>query len=170
MKNELHGFITRLSAATLNVSMAILILMPQGWAIISGILSLEVSLFYFFLKRKYKLKELFWRLAVSNLVSGISGFALSLVLNGGWLGVFWFPWVSSHEIQFMSQFFILYFFIIFVITLLIEIPINILLFWKLGIRWKQACLMSLLVNAITNIGCAFIIYLFSFNIIINELF
>ena len=165
MKNELHDFITKLSATTLNVSMAILILMPQGWAVIAAILSLEVALFYFFLKREYEFKKLFWRLAISNLVSGISGFVLSLFLNGGWLGVFWFPWVGSHEIQFMSPFFILYFFIIFVITLLIEIPVNILLFRKLGIHPKQTFFISLVVNAITNIGCAFIIYLFSFNII-----
>ena len=111
MKNELHDFITKLSVTTLNVSMAILILMPQGWAVIAAILSLEVALFYFFLKREYEFKKLFWRLAISNLVSGISGFVLSLFLNGGWLGVFWFPWVGSHEIQFMSPFFILYFFI-----------------------------------------------------------
>ena len=165
MKNELHDFITKLSATTLNVSMAILILMPQGWAVIAAILSLEVALFYFFLKREYEFKKLFWRLAISNLVSGISGFVLSLFLNGGWLGVFWFPWVGSHEIQFMSRFFILYFFIIFAITLLIEIPVNIILFRKIGIRWKQTFFISLIVNAITNIGCAFIIYLFSFNII-----
>lgn len=165
MKNELHDFITKLSATTLNVSMAILILMPQGWAVIAAILSLEVALFYFLLKREYEFKKLFWRLAISNLVSGISGFVLSLFLNGGWLGVFWFPWVGSHEIQFMSQFFILYFFIIFAITLLIEIPVNIVLFRRLGIHPKQTSFISLIVNAITNIGCAFIIYLFSFNII-----
>ncbi|EPF27433.1 hypothetical protein HMPREF1221_00241 [Treponema socranskii subsp. paredis ATCC 35535] len=165
MKNELHDFITKLSATTLNVSMAILILMPQGWAIIAAILLLEAGLFYLFLKHEYKFKKIFWRLTVSNLVSGISGFILSLVLNGGWLGVFWFPWIGSHEIQFMSPFFILYFFIIFAITLLIEIPINIILFRKLGIHPKQTFFISLSVNAITNIGCAFIIYLFSFNII-----
>ena len=165
MKNELHDFIKKLSTTTLNVSMAILILMPQGWAVIAAILSLEVALFYFLLKREYEFKKLFWRLAISNLVSGISGFVLSLFLNGGWLGVFWFPWVGSHEIQFMSQFFILYFFIIFAITLLIEIPVNIVLFRRLGIHPKQTFFISLIVNAITNIGCAFIIYLFSFNII-----
>lgn len=78
---------------------------------------------------------------------------------------FWFPWVSSHEIEFMSPYFIIYFLIIFIITLIIEVPINIFLFRKLGIKWEKALLTSLLVNAITNITCAFIIYLFSFNII-----
>ena len=153
MKNELNKFISKISTTTLNVSMAILILMPQGWAIITAILLLEVSLFYFLLKRQYKFGELFWR------------FVLSLSLNGGWLGAFWFPWVSSHEIEFMSPYFIIYFLIIFIITLIIEIPINIFLFRKLGIKWGKTLLTSLLVNAITNIGCAFIIYLFSFNII-----
>ena len=159
MKNELNKFISKISTTTLNVSMAILILMPQA------ILLLEVSLFYFLLKRQYKFGELFWRLAISNLVSGVLGFVLSLSLNGGWLGAFWFPWVSSHEIEFMSPYFIIYFLIIFIITLIIEIPINIFLFRKLGIKWGKTLLTSLLVNAITNIGCAFIIYLFSFNII-----
>ena len=165
MKNELNSFISKISATTFNVSMAILIIMPQGWAIISAILLLEVSLFYFFLKRQYKFGGLFWRLTISNLVSGVLGFALSLILNGGWLGAFWFPWVSSNEITFMSPYFIIYFLIIFIITLIIEIPINILLFKKLGINWKKTLTTSLIVNAITNIGCAFIIYLFSFNII-----
>ncbi|QHX44083.1 hypothetical protein GWP43_12215 [Treponema vincentii] len=45
MKNELNKFISKISTTTLNVSMAILILMPQGWAIITAILLLEVSLF-----------------------------------------------------------------------------------------------------------------------------
>ena len=152
MKNELNKFISKISTTMLNVSMAILILMPQGWAIITAILLLEVSLFYFLLKRQYKFGELFWRLAISS-------------LNGGWLGAFWFPWVSSYEIEFMSPYFIIYFLIIFIITLIIEIPINIFLFRKLGIKWGKTLLTSLLVNAITNIGCAFIIYLFSFNII-----
>jgi len=165
MKNELNKFISKISTTTLNISMAILILMPQGWAIITAILLLEISLFYFLLKRQYKFGELFWRLAISNLVSGVLGFVLSLSLNGGWLGAFWFPWVSSHEIEFMSPYFIIYFLIIFIITLIIEIPINIFLFRKLGIKWGKTLLTSLLVNAITNIGCAFIIYLFSFNII-----
>ena len=165
MKNELNKFISKISTTMLNVSMAILILMPQGWAIITAILLLEVSLFYFLLKRQYKFGELFWRLAISNLVSGVLGFVLSLSLNGGWLGAFWFPWVSSYEIEFMSPYFIIYFLIIFIITLIIEIPINIFLFRKLGIKWGKTLLTSLLVNAITNIGCAFIIYLFSFNII-----
>lgn len=109
MKSELNKLISKLHVTTLNVSMAILILMPQGWAIITAILLLEVSLFYFFLKRQYRFVELFWRLIISNLVSGILGFVLSLILNGGWLGVFWFPWVSSHEIKFMSAYFCIIF-------------------------------------------------------------
>ncbi len=165
MKNELDKFISKISTTTFNVSMAILILLPQGWAIISAILLLEVSLFYYFLKQQYKFGGLFWRLTISNLVSGVLGFILSLILNGGWLGVFWFPWVGSHEIEFMSPYFIIYFLMIFIITLIIEIPINILLFKKLGITWKKTLITSLIVNAITNIGCAFIIYLFSFFII-----
>ena len=60
MKKELHDFIKKLCATTLNVSMAILILMPQGWAIIAAILLLEAGLFYLFLKREYKFKKLFW--------------------------------------------------------------------------------------------------------------
>lgn len=59
MKNELNKFISKISTTTLNVSMAILILMPQSWAIITAILLLEVSLFYFLLKRQYKFGELF---------------------------------------------------------------------------------------------------------------
>ena len=91
IKNELNKFISKISTTTLNVSMAILILMPQGWAIITAILLLEVSFFYFLLKRQYKFGGLFWRLTISNLVSGVLGFVLSLILNGGWLGVFLVP-------------------------------------------------------------------------------
>lgn len=165
MKNDLSKLIVKLSSTCMNVSMAILILMPVGWAIITAILFLETLLFYLFLKKEHQFKKLLWRLAVSNLVSGVFGFVLSLMVNGGWLGVFWFPWVSSHEITFMSSYFIIYFIAVFIVTLLIEVPINILLFKKLGIKWKKTLSVSLAANAITNIGCAFIIYLFSFNII-----
>ena len=52
MKNELNRFVSKISTKTFNVSMALLILLPQGWAIISAILLLEVSLFYFLLKEE----------------------------------------------------------------------------------------------------------------------
>ncbi|MCF8070650.1 MAG: hypothetical protein K9L30_18875 [Desulfobacterales bacterium] len=148
-----------------NVSFAILLFMPTGWSIIISILLLEVLLFYLFFKREYGFKKLLKYLAISNLISGIVGFALSMFLNGGWLGVFWFPWVSSYEMEFLSIGFDVYFISAFLLTLIVEIPINIFLFRKIGIKPLRTINTSILVNIITNIGCAFVMYIFSFNLI-----
>ena len=155
----------RMNATLFNVSMAIILFMPIGWAIIISILLLETILFYLILKRQVKFSTLFKYLTISNIVSGIIGFILSMIHNGGWYGVFWFPWVGSHETELLSKFFILYFIIIFVITLIIEVPINIFLFKRQNIEVKNTISISIIVNIITNVCCAFIIYLFSFGII-----
>ena len=166
MLKELQEICRKTAFMSLNVSMIILILMPLGWGIIGTILVLEALLFYLLLNKKVAFLSTLGYLSISNLLSGLAGFGLSLLHNGGWYGVFWFPWISSHELSLKDphslRFFIIYFLIIFIITMIIEIPINILLFKKKNIGTKSIIRVSLLSNLVTNVGCASIIYLWSF--------
>ena len=166
MLKEFLDICRKTAFMSLNVSMIILIFMPLGWGIIVTILVLEALLFYLLLKRCVPFFVTLGYLSISNLVSGLAGLGLSLLHNGGWYGVFWFPWVGRYEVSLGDPhslgFFIVYFLIIFLITMIIEIPLNILLFKKRGICIGRTIRVSLLANLVTNVGCASIIYLWSF--------
>lgn len=152
---------------TLNVSMIILIFMPLGWGIIFTILMIETVLFYLLFKRKIPFLTNLGFLTISNLISGLGGFGLSLLHNGGWYGVFWFPWVGKNELNLSNAqsfyFFVLYFVVVYLITMLIEIPINILLYRRKAVDVKSILRVTFLSNVVTNIGCALLIYLWSFH-------
>lgn len=82
-----------------NVSFGIYALMPHGWAFMAAIVILEITLVSRLLAGAWWKKELVWPLALANAVSGGIGFAVSLLLNGGWWLVLWIPWVSPHEVN-----------------------------------------------------------------------
>ena len=84
----------------LNVSFGILILMPQGWLFMILIMLLESFISSELLcKRKFD-GRITATVFFANFVSGLFGIIITLILNGGWWLVVWFPWVSSHEVDF----------------------------------------------------------------------
>lgn len=73
--------------------------MPQGWLFMMFIILMETYIMNRVLGKKGKEMRVFVSALAANGVSGIVGIAASLLLNGGWWLVVWFPWVSSHEVN-----------------------------------------------------------------------
>lgn len=112
----------------LNVSFGILILMPQGWIIMFLIMMLESFISSELLCKQKLVGWITGTVFFSNFVSGLFGIIITMILNGGWWMVVWFPWVGSHEVVFSIQNvligFIIYYIVAFVLSVVIELLIN----------------------------------------------
>ena len=94
------------------------------------------------------------------------GIWLSLLLNGGWWLVVWFPWVSDHEVTFSTTnqiiFFVVYYLAAFILSVIIEFFVN-YLFLRKYYFCKQIFLMTLYVNICSYILGSIILYAVSFS-------
>ena len=112
----------------LNVSFGILILMPQGWIIMILIMMLESVITSELLCKRILVGRITATVFLANIISGLFGIIITLILNGGWWMVVWFPWVSSHEVDFSIPNaligFIIYYIVAFVLSVVIELLIN----------------------------------------------
>lgn len=117
---------------------------------------------------KWYNKRIYITAVVTNVVSGAVGIGLSLLHNGGWWLVVWFPWVSNYEanlsIPHVRRDFIIVYLIAFILTLLIEGLINTLILKKDFDR-KTVLKTTLLTNILTYIIGSVIIYSISYNLI-----
>ena len=104
--------------------------------------------------------------AWTNMISGVIGFILSLLLNGGWYSVVWFPWVSEHEINLKRpgalQFLIFYYAGAFVVTLIIESLTNIF-FLRDEFPVKRILRATVVANILSYIAGTIVLYSYSFN-------
>ena len=83
----------------LNVSFGIFAFLPMGWLFMAFIIVGEAFLMSkYLIQRKFN-KRIWGSAAISNIVSGVIGIIITMILNGGWWLVVWFPWVSSHEVN-----------------------------------------------------------------------
>lgn len=87
-----------------NVSFGIYALMPLGWAFMVAIVLLEILMISRLLGGVWWKKCFAWPVIVANAVSGAIGFAVSLLMNGGWWLVVWMPWISPNEVDLTKQF------------------------------------------------------------------
>ena len=112
----------------LKVSFGILILMPQGWIIMILIMLLESFISSELLCKRILNGRITAIVFLANTISGLFGLIITLILNGGWWLVVWFPWVSSHEVDFSLPNaltgFIIYYIVAFVLSVVIELLIN----------------------------------------------
>ena len=83
---------------TLNVSFGIYAFLPQGWIFMIAIILIECLGFSKLMISKWKETKIYSTMIISNLVSGIIGIIVSMILNGGWWLVVWFPWVGGNEV------------------------------------------------------------------------
>ena len=86
-----------------------------------------------------------------------------MALNGGWWLVVWFPWVSSHEVDVRDPqqlwFLVLYYFIALILSIFIEVLVNIL-FLRKQYPFKKILNASLIANAFSyTLGAIIIIVL-----------
>ena len=112
----------------LNVSFGIFAFLPQGWLFMILIMLLESFVMSELLCKSKLNARITAVVFFSNFVSGLFGIITTMILNGGWWLVVWFPWVSSHEVDLSAPnaFFVLiiFYLIAFVLSVLIEELIN----------------------------------------------
>src|SRR6478609_5035363 len=83
----------------LDVSFGIFAFMPQGWLFMAFVIVLECLVMTRLLLPKWYNKRIYGVTTLTNVISGLTGILISMILNGGWYLVVWFPWVSSNEIN-----------------------------------------------------------------------
>jgi hypothetical protein len=120
----------------------------------------------FCLTRKWYQLRIFYTAITSNLASGLIGFFLSIMLNGGWWLVVWFPWVSRHEVNVhsKSQLASLVFFYIgaFLLSIVIEGAINFLMLRR-SFSTKRIIIATTIVNAASYLIGSLVLYSYSFH-------
>lgn len=108
-----------------NVSFGILALTPYGWLFMLAIIALEILVLSRTAMHRWWSAPAAWAAIIANGISGIVGFGVSLVLNGGWWLVVWMPWVSRNEVNWTDgatrQAIIQYYVAAFFLSVLIEI-------------------------------------------------
>jgi hypothetical protein len=149
----------------LNVSFGIFAFLPQGWVFMILIMLLESWLMSRWLCKKKLDQRITGTVFLSNFISGLIGIIVTMILNGGWLLVVWFPWVSSHEIDLSQRSellsFVIAYFIAFVLSVLIEAIINWLILRKHYPR-HQILKSTLLANVVSYLIGSLILYAYSF--------
>ena len=102
---------------------------------------------------------------LSNFVSGLTGIITTLIRNGGWILVVWFPWVSTHEIDISSSDSLLVFCIIYLIAFVLSVFIEALINWLMlrkHYSTRQILKSTLLANVASYLLGSLILYSFSF--------
>ena len=112
----------------LNVSFGIFAFLPEGWLFMILVMLLESFIMSELLCRRVMNGKITAVVFFSNFISGLLGIITTLSLNGGWMLVVWFPWVSSHEIDLSMPNaltgLVVFYLIAFVLSVLIEELIN----------------------------------------------
>ena len=147
----------------LNVSFGIYAFLPQGWIFMVSIILLECIGLSYLLTKKWKDGKIYKTIIISNLISGIVGIIGSMILNGGWWLVVWFPWVSNNEVRGTEGFkwLAILYAIAFVLTILIEGLVNYLMLKKTYSK-PQILRMTLIVNIMSYALGSLAMYTYSF--------
>ncbi len=148
-----------------NVSFGILALMPKGWFFMACTVVLEAWLFSRLLfavpwQRRAALTAL-----TANVISGGAGFGLSILLNGGWWVVVWFPWVSHKEVNTTEQ--VLWLSVYYLLAFLLSVTIETLCAqWLLQGRAEKPQIRRtcLLANLASYAAGSTILYTWSFGL------
>ncbi len=102
---------------------------------------------------------------LSNFISGLTGIITTLILNGGWILVVWFPWVSTHEIDISSSDSLLVFCFIYLIAFVLSVFIETLINWLMlrkHYSTRQILKSTLLANIASYLLGSLILYAISF--------
>jgi hypothetical protein len=139
--------------------------MPQGWMIMILIMMLESIITSELLCKRILEGRITATVVLANIISGLFGIIITLILNGGWWLVVWFPWVSSHEIDFslpnLLTGFIIYYIVAFVLSVVIELLINYSMLGKIYPA-KKIFRTTLLANLASYLFGSIIIYSLGF--------
>ncbi len=147
----------------LNVSFGIYAFLPEGWIFMIAIILIESIGLSYILTKKWYNKKCYTTAILSNLISGIIGIIGSMILNGGWWLVVWFPWVSNHEVSGTEGFkwLVILYIVAFVLTLLIEGFVNFLMLKK-NYKTSQIIKTTLIINIISYAIGSLAMYSYTF--------
>lgn len=150
----------------LNISFGIYAFMPQGWLFMAFIILLECLIIARMLTPKWTGKRIYIWTTLANAISGVAGIVISMILNGGWYLVVWFPWVSSNEVDISHgldhlQPLIIYYFAAFLLTLIIEVNLNVLFLHRLH-TVKKIVLATFFANTFSYAAGSLVLYSYSF--------
>jgi hypothetical protein len=113
-------------------------------------------------------KKIYGITTFTNVISGIVGIVISMILNGGWYLVVWFPWVSRNEITLSNKEslsgLIIFYLIAFILTIIIETITN-WLFLRKQYKTKQILITTLTANIISYAIGTILLYSYSFGLI-----
>jgi len=103
---------------------------------------------------------------LTNIISGLTGITISMILNGGWYLVVWLPWVSNNEIDLTKKgallSLIIFYLLAFVLTLIIEIITNIL-FLRNRYAKRKIIEATIVANVISYAVGTLVLYSYSFH-------
>lgn len=138
--------------------------LPLGWIFMAILIIGEALIMSQLLSRRMSNPTVIFPTCVSNILSALAGAMVSKAINGGWMLVVWFPWVSSVEINVDEQnslfLFIVYIIFSFIATVFIEVILNYMMMKRRGFkRVMQATIIS---NIITYVVGCFALYAYSF--------
>jgi len=147
----------------LNVSFGIYAFLPQGWLFMAFIILIESVILTKFLSHKWYDKRIYGITTLTNTISGIIGIVISIVLNGGWWMVVWFPWVSSYEVRPENiKWLVIFYACAFILTIIIELFTN-WLFLKKHYKSKQILIASMIANIVSYAVGSLVLYSYSFS-------
>jgi hypothetical protein len=149
----------------LDVSFGIFAFLPQGWLFMAFVILIECVIMTKILKKNWFDKRIYGIAALTNVISGIVGIVISMILNGGWYLVVWFPWVSSNEINPSNReslkALIFFYALAFVLSIMIESLIN-WLFLRKSFKTKQILTTTLIANIASYAIGTIVLYSYSF--------
>lgn len=149
----------------LNVSFGIFAFLPQGWLFMAFVIAIECFLATRFLSQQWISWKIFTVISLTNIISGIFGIVVSMILNGGWYLVVWFPWVSSHEMNLSKpgvlEGLVYFYMATFIVTIILEALTNVI-FLKKYYGARKILKMTLAVNIISYLIGTIVLYSYSF--------
>ena len=103
-------------------------------------------------------KKIYTATVLTNVISGIIGIIISMILKSGWHLIGWFPLVSIHEASFQTV--VMFYVAAFILTTIIETIIN-FLFFRNQYPVKKIIIATLSANTFSYVvGTMFFLLLF----------
>ena len=154
----------------LDVSFGIFAFLPQGWIFMAFVIMIECVIMTKVLSKKWYDPIIYGSTTVTNVISGIAGIIISMILNGGWYLVVWFPWVSSHEIDLSKseslKGLIIFYVCAFILSLILETFTNWIFLRKI-FKSRKIIFSTAIANIASYALGTIVLYSYSFSDIVD---
>jgi len=147
------------------VSFGIFVFFPQGWLFMTLVILIECIIMTKILKKNWFDIRIYGFTALTNVISGIGGLLISMVLTNFQYIVVWFPWVGSTDFnpsntESLNGLIILYA-VAFILSVLLELFTNWKFLWY-KFETKQILTATLITNIASYTIGTILLYSYSF--------